>query len=162
MATIHSIQVSDGGVPKRPVAAARITRGGVEGDRQNNLKYHGGPDRAVCLYSLEVIEQLQREGHPVSPGSTGENLTITGFDWLSLGPGVILHIGESVVLQITADAKPCRTIADSFSDGNSKRIAYKKSPGLTRWYARVLQGGTIRAGDGVGRGPGPGVQKELF
>ena len=68
------INVSDGGVPKRPVLEAVITKAGVEGDRQQNLKFHGGPDRAVCLYSQELIERLQDEGHSIEAGSSGENL----------------------------------------------------------------------------------------
>ena len=51
---LHQINVSDGGVPKRPVLEARVTKTGVEGDRQRNLNVHGGPDRAVCLFSHEL------------------------------------------------------------------------------------------------------------
>ena len=57
---VHQINVSDGGVPKRPVWEAKISERGWSGDRQRNLKFHGGPDRAVCLYSLELIERLAR------------------------------------------------------------------------------------------------------
>ncbi|MBI3817176.1 MAG: MOSC domain-containing protein [Planctomycetes bacterium] len=148
-AKIHSIQVSNGGVPKAAVASANITFSGVEGDRQRNLKYHGGRGRAVCIYSLEAITSLQKEGHPIAPGTAGENLTIEGLDWASLAPGARLRVGEAVELEITADTKPCATIAASFRDGNSKRIAYKKHPGESRWYARVLREGRVRAGDDV-------------
>ena len=78
---VHQISVSDGGVPKRPVFEARVTAQGVAGDRQRNVKVHGGPDRAVCLYSLELIEALKQEGHPIAPGSSGENFTLAGLDW---------------------------------------------------------------------------------
>ena len=71
---VHQINVSDGGVPKLPVLEATVSNKGVDGDRQRNLKFHGGPDRAICVYSLELIEQLQEEGHPIDPGSSGENL----------------------------------------------------------------------------------------
>ena len=84
---VCQISVSDGGVPKRPVLEAVITKAGVEGDRQQNLKFHGGPDRAVCLYSLELIERLQDEGHSIDAGSSGENLTISGLEWEKLKPG---------------------------------------------------------------------------
>src|SRR2546427_5480190 len=59
---VHQINISDGGVPKLPVPEARITVQGVAGDRQRSVQYHGGVDRAVCLYSLEVIGTLQAEG----------------------------------------------------------------------------------------------------
>src|SRR5437899_862580 len=77
---VHQINVSNGGVPKHPVPEARITVDGVAGDCQRSPKIHGGPDRAVCLFSLEVIEALRAEGHSIAPGSSGENLTLAGLD----------------------------------------------------------------------------------
>jgi MOSC domain-containing protein YiiM len=59
---VHQLSVSDGGVPKFAVPQATITKRGVEGDRQRNPDIHGGPDRAVCVFSLEIIEALQAEG----------------------------------------------------------------------------------------------------
>ena len=53
----------------------------VEGDKQNDLKHHGGENRAVCLYSMDLITELKKEGHPIFEGSTGENITIQGQDW---------------------------------------------------------------------------------
>ena len=55
---VHQINISDGGVPKFPVLEAKITQHGLDGDRQRNLKVHGGLERAVCLFSLELIEHL--------------------------------------------------------------------------------------------------------
>ena len=55
-ARVHQISISDGGVPKHAVESARITSTGIAGDRQHDTKHHGGPDRAVCLFSLEVID----------------------------------------------------------------------------------------------------------
>ena len=76
---IDSINTSRGGVPKEPVFEAMITQAGLDGDRQRDLRFHGGPDRAVVLFSLDVIRDLQREGHAIAPGTTGENLTISGL-----------------------------------------------------------------------------------
>ena len=56
---ITQISVSDGGVPKTAVSEAEITATGLVGDRHNSPKIHGGPEKAVCLWSLEVIEALQ-------------------------------------------------------------------------------------------------------
>ncbi|MBI5672635.1 MAG: methyltransferase domain-containing protein [Nitrospirae bacterium] len=99
---VHQISVSDGGVPKLPVLEATVSDKGVDGDRQRNLKFHGGPDRAVCLYSLELIMRLQDEGHPIDPGSSGENLTVSGLDWDQVRPGVRLTIGPEVQLEVTS------------------------------------------------------------
>src|SRR5262245_34944479 len=123
-----------GGVPKHAVASAEITVKGVRGDKQRDRRYHGGPRRAVSLYSYERIQALQAEGHPIAPGSTGENLTIGGFDWAAIQVGDRLRIGELVV-EITGYAVPCTNISGSFVDGLSKRISQKLHPGWSRLYA---------------------------
>src|SRR5262245_9657167 len=91
---LESINLSRGGVPKASAFEAFITEDGIDGDRQRDLRMHGGRDRAVVLYSLEVIRELQREGHPVAAGSTGENLTVSGIDWRSVQPGTELRVGD--------------------------------------------------------------------
>jgi len=145
---VASLNVSDGGVPKRAVESAEVTRDGVRGDRQRNLKYHGGRERALCLWSLERIEALRAEGHPVSPGSTGENVTVAGVEWAALAPGVRLRIGP-VLAEVTDYTRPCRTIARSFLGGRSGRVSQKTHPGWSRVYARVLEEGRVAVGDAV-------------
>lgn len=146
---IASINVNPaGGVPKHAVPQARLTFEIVEGDKQRHLKFHGGPTRAVSLYSLELIQALQAEGHPIAPGTTGENLTISGLDWSQLSKGDQLEIGEAHI-EITAYAKPCDLIAESFADHISKRIYQREHPGWSRLYAKVLREGTVRTGDSV-------------
>ena len=39
MASIHSINLSNGGVPKLPVNEAEVTSNGVVGDSQKDLKH---------------------------------------------------------------------------------------------------------------------------
>ncbi len=146
---LHQINVSDGGVPKHPVPQAHISVHGVSGDRQRRPGIHGGPERAVCLYSLEVIEALRAEGHSIVPGSAGENLTLAGLDWAQLKPGDRLRVGERVRLEITDYAAPCEQNARWFLNGDYKRISHKRYPGWSRFYARVLAEGTVRTGDPV-------------
>ena len=150
--TIVSINISLGGVPKRPVLAARVSPAGLAGDGQRDRRHHGGPDRALCLYSMERIEALQREGHAIAPGTTGENLTIRGLDWDTLAPGVQLRAG-GVTMEVTAYASPCKSIRPSFADENSNRISQQLFPGWSRVYARVVDSGELRVGDAVVRGP---------
>lgn len=152
MASPKVIQISvspAGGVPKNAVTRARIEVGGVVGDAQRNLEHHGGPDRAVCLYALELLQMLQQEGHPVFPGALGENLTLSGVNWRSLQPGVRLKIGAEVVLEITRPTPPCKNIAPWFRDGGFTRVSEKLFPGQSRLYARVLHPGAVAVGDGV-------------
>jgi MOSC domain-containing protein YiiM len=146
---VHQINVSDGGVPKLPVSEARVAVKGVVGDRQRNLVVHGGVDRAVCLFSLERIHALQSEGHPIAPGSCGENLTLAGLDWGQLKPGDQLRIGPAVLLEIASYTEPCRFNAQWFKEGNFNRMNQKRHPGWSRLYARVLIEGTVRTGDVV-------------
>ena len=146
---IHQINVSNGGVPKYPLMEAKVTKQGLGGDRQKNLNVHGGPDRAVCLFSLELIERLQDEGHTIDPGSAGENLTLSGLQWEKLGPGALLNIGPAVRLEVTSYCAPCDLNAQWFRDGDFKRISQKINPGWSRLYARVLLEGDVRPGDAV-------------
>ncbi|MGQ0809984.1 MAG: 50S ribosomal protein L11 methyltransferase [Nitrospiraceae bacterium] len=146
---VHQINVSDGGIPKRPVLEAIVTVKGVEGDRQRNLKVHGGVDRAVCLFSLDLIERLQDEGHSLEPGSAGENLTLAGLDWATLTPGDRLNIGPTLQVELTSYTTPCELNSQWFRDKNFARISHKKNPGWSRLYARVLTSGVVRPGDEV-------------
>jgi MOSC domain-containing protein YiiM len=138
-----------GGVPKHAVPAAEVTTEGVVGDKQRDRRFHGGPTRAVCLFALERIEALRAEGHPISPGSTGENLTVSGIDWDAAKVGDRLRLGDWVELEITGYAAPCSNIAESFADGEFKRMSQKLHPGWSRLYAQVITPGEVRLGDAV-------------
>lgn len=146
---VHQINVSDGGVPKYPVFEAKISKEGVQGDRQRNLKVHGGPDRAVCLFSVELIERMQDEGHSIDAGSSGENLTLAGLAWDTLEPGTQLKIGPDVLLEVASYCAPCEWNARWFRDGDISRISQRTNPGWSRLYARVLESGVVRPGDVV-------------
>ena len=149
MPKIVSININkNGGVPKYPVEHAYIGKYRVTGDKQNDLKHHGGENRAVCLYSIDVIADLKKEGHPIFVGSTGENLTVQGLEWSSLKKGDLLDIGQ-VKIELTNPAPPCKTISKSFKEENSIRISEKKHPGWSRWYAKVLKEGTVHLNDKV-------------
>jgi MOSC domain-containing protein YiiM len=150
----HVIQINvnpEGGVPKQPVASVHITAKGVVGDKQRNRRFHGGPGRAVSLYSHEHIQALQAEGHPIAPGSAGENLTIGGLDWAALTIGDQLQIGDELRIEITGYAAPCSNIAASFAGGEITRISQKLHPGWSRLYAKVLAEGEAQVGDVVTR-----------
>src|SRR5215212_6008767 len=96
---IFQLNRSPGGVPKLPVMEVAVDEGGLEGDKQRNRRVHGGPKRALCLYSLENILALQSAGHPIHPGSIGENVTLAGVDIAALKPGDRLELGDDVVIE---------------------------------------------------------------
>ncbi|RJU94864.1 MAG: MOSC domain-containing protein [Candidatus Poseidoniales archaeon] len=137
-----------GGVPKPMVQLLQVTTEGCVGDYQRDKKHHGGPLKAVCLFSDEVISHLQDEGHPIFPGSVGENVLVKDVDWSSVGIGTQFCFNE-VILEVTSDAPPCKTIRESFTNGKFKSISVKFAPQFSRWYARVIKEGSIRMDDAV-------------
>ncbi|MGH9406320.1 MAG: MOSC domain-containing protein [Terriglobia bacterium] len=145
---LASINLSAGGIPKLAAPEGLITARGLAGDRQRDCIFHGGRDRAIVIYCLEIIEALQREGHPIRAGSAGENLTVTGLDWNLVAPGVLVTVGE-VTLLVTKYCTPCYKIRGSFLAGDDSRISQKLHPGWSRVAARVLTGGTVRTGDRI-------------
>jgi MOSC domain-containing protein YiiM len=146
---IVQISISPGGVPKNAVPSAEVTREGVEGDAHRDLEHHGGPDRAVCLFSLERIQALQAEGHSVVPGTLGENVTVEGIDWNDVVPGSRLELAGQVVLEVTRYTSPCVNIKPAFSHRDSSRVSEQRHPGWSRIYARVLVPGRMATGDPV-------------
>src|SRR5688572_31070864 len=146
---IFQLNTSPGGVPKLAIREAQVTELGLRGDDHKFPDIHGGPERALCLYSLERILELQSEGHPIFPGSVGENVTLVGIDWASLEPGVRIALGEDALIEIASYTSPCDSVNASFSDGKFIRISQKVNPGWSRIYARVLRGGTLHVGQKV-------------
>lgn len=146
--TVAQLNVSGGGVPKRAVAEAVVDRRGLSGDRQESRRHHGRQFQALCLWSTEVIDRLAGEGHPIGPGSAGENVTVSGLDWTTLRPGTRIRIG-TVMAEVSYPATPCVKQRRWFSDGDFSRLDHDLHPESARWYAWVRQAGHIRPGDTV-------------
>lgn len=157
---VLQVNVSTGGVPKLPVPSARVTRMGLDGDRQRDETVHGGPHRAVSILGIEAIRRVAAEGHPIGPGTTGENLTTEGFDVSLLPTGTRLEIGDDVVLELLAPANPCRTIRHSFRDLRFGRLGVAAHPADSRVYARVVVEGIVAAGDDIRIRPPAGPEAE--
>jgi MOSC domain-containing protein YiiM len=146
---VLSVNVSAGGVPKMPVDRAWAGALGLEGDAHHDDTEHGGPFRAVCLYGMEAIRRLQAEGHPVVPGSVGENLTTQGVEWSEQPAGTRVRIGDRLLLEIVKPANPCETQRHNFTDGRFGRISIRLHPRDSRMYARVVEHGEVRPGDAL-------------
>jgi len=137
--SITQLSCSSGGVPKTAMESALIDTGGVVGDVQAARRHH---------YSADVIAGLRDEGHSIAAGSAGENLTLTGVDWSLLRGGLVIEAG-TVRMRLSAPAVPCSKNRQWFSDGDFSRMHHDVHPGWSRWYASVLQGGELRAGDKI-------------
>ena len=136
-------------MPKIPVERAWVGSFGLEGDKHRENTVHGGPHQAVCLYGIEAIERLQSEGHPVEPGSVGENLTTTGIEWSLLPVGTRARIGATLELELASSTTPCKTQIRNFRDGHFSRISIDLHPSDSRMYARVLTEGEVKPGDTI-------------
>ncbi len=136
------------GIFKQPLSGpVRISARGIHTDFIADAKVHGGLDQALYLYS-EADYQWWAEalGREMLPGTFGENLTLSAFPEQPLQVGDRLTIND-VVLEITAPRVPCSKLAAKMGDGSfGKKFVAAVRPGA---YARVLQPGTITAGDAV-------------
>ena len=151
MATIVSINVSElGGVPKLPVKTAVVRFEGVEGDlnRFRMERKNGDPGRAVSIFSMERILQLQEEGHPIDIGTAGENFTIEGIDWPKMEVGMMIRFG-STLIRLSEPCAPCSKIGGSFMEDEFSRIDQNKRRGWSRWSASVIEEGAVSVGDAV-------------
>lgn len=142
-AVLTQLNISPGGMPKRAIPVAMVTRTGVAGDWQKNRKYHGGPDRALCLYSEEFYAWLREQGVDVGSGDVGENFTTRGLDLLGLRVGDRLRVGEWCVIQLTDVREPCRQLKKW--DGRFPKLMF----GRSGWMAKVVREGEVKPGDPI-------------
>ena len=144
---VVQLNVSDGGVPKRPVDSVEVDERGLAGDRQAARRHHGRPWQALSLWSTEVIDAFAADGHPIGYGLCGENVTVRGLPWADVRCGVRLAIGP-VLAQVSLFALPCAKNAQWFADRDFTHMHHERGP-ISRVYATVLNGGVIRTGDPV-------------
>ncbi len=152
--SIVQINVSPGGIPKRPIAEAEVTPEGIRGDSWAHPQIHGGPRQAVLLITSEGIEELIAQGYPLFAGALGENLTLAGLNRREIRIGQRYRVGE-VLIELTKVRSPCSTL-DIYGPSIKEAIYDPEvkagdvtSPrwGLSGFYARVLRGGIVRPRD---------------
>ena len=120
-------------------------REGLSGDQQYDRQGHGGPDRALLMYSAEHYPKWREEWgrKDVGPGGFGENLTVSGLSEDTGCIGDIYRIGE-VRAEISSPRVPCQTLARRHRLPDLvKTITQNHRSG---WYLRVLQEGWVEAG----------------
>jgi MOSC domain-containing protein YiiM len=112
---------------------------GLVGDAHADCCTH----RQVSLLAVESIEKMRALGLELNPGDFAENLTTEDIDLVSLPIGTSMSIGEQVVLEITQIGKECHT-GCAIRRQVGKCIMPEEGV-----FARVIRGGTIRAGDQI-------------
>lgn len=152
--TILQINVSPGGIPKRPIPEALVTLTGIQGDAWAHPRIHGGPNRALLLICSEGIDELRAKCFSVYPGALGENLTLAGIGRRHMRPGQRYRIGEALI-ELTKVRAPCDTLT-ALGPGIQAEIYDQlvkagdpASPrwGLSGFYAAVRKSGVIRPRD---------------
>lgn len=120
----------------------------LDGDRQADLKVHGGVYKAVYAYPAEhypfwcsLYPELE-----LPWGMFGENLTTVGMNESSMCIGDQVRIGTAI-LQVTQPRIPCFKLAAKFDDDEILDTFF--SSGRSGIYFSVVQEGELQTGDHI-------------
>lgn len=134
------------GIEKTTVSGpVRVGKVNLDGDGQADLRVHGGPEKAICVYPEEHYTYW-KEVHALelSPGGFGENFTTRGLLEADVCIGDIFRVGTALV-QVSQPRQPCWKLAKRWQ---VKQLPlYVQETGRTGWYFRVLEEGTAQSGD---------------
>jgi MOSC domain-containing protein YiiM len=134
------------GFHKEPVTGPRwLARTNLEGDGQADLRVHGGPDKAVCVYPTARYPYWERDlGVPsLPPGAFGENFSVDGVVESDVCVGDVCRVGDAVV-QVSQPRGPCWKLARRWGV-RDLAVRFQRT-GFTGWYLRVLAEGSVQAG----------------
>jgi MOSC domain-containing protein YiiM len=134
------------GIFRSPVEGpVRVTRAGLEGDETADLRYHGGPDRALLACSATHYGTWRTlTARPLAPGGVGENLALSRADEAAIRIGDTFRCGTALV-QVTKPRGPCWKIG--MRVGDPAFADALRATGLWGFYLRVLEEGLVAAGD---------------
>jgi MOSC domain-containing protein YiiM len=145
------------GIWKEPVSGpVRVTRLNLEGDKQSDLRFHGGVEKAVYAYPSEHYAFWRTSLPELSfPwGAFGENLTTEGVLEDDARVGDVFEIGTAE-LEVTVPRMPCYKLGVRFGREDMTKLFFDH--GGTGFYLSVVREGVLAAGDAivrVGRGDG--------
>ena len=131
---------------KHPVAGEiALTTLGLPGDVQADRKHHGGPDKAVLAYAAGHLASWREEFPQFDwqPGAFGENLSLGELTEGDVCIGDVFQLGTAR-LQISQPRQPCWKLSRRWQ--LPKLAVRVQESRRTGWYLRVLQEGTIAAG----------------
>ncbi|MGI8907202.1 MAG: MOSC domain-containing protein [Candidatus Sumerlaeaceae bacterium] len=131
---------------KTPVCEAIwLAAANLEGNRQADLRYHGGHDKAVCCFASEHYAALAEfVGAELPHGAFGENFTLRGMLEGEVCLGDRYRVGDAVV-EVSQPRQPCSNL--------SRRWGKKTLPktmvghGFTGFYTRVIEEGMVQPGE---------------
>ncbi len=136
---------------KSPVAGRlAVQRHNIAGDRQSDLRVHGGPHKAVYSYPIEHYSfwQEQLPEMRLEYGVFGENLTTEGLTEEAVSIGDQFRIG-SAVLQVTQPRMPCYKLGIRFQRADMVKRFWQS--GRSGIYFSVVTEGDLAAGDLIER-----------
>ena len=137
------------GIFKEPVEGpVPLQQLNLEGDKQADLRVHGGPDMAVYVFPAEHYEfwGQELEGDALPWGMFGENFSTQGLLEESVNVGDRFRVGSTELL-VTQPRMPCYKLALKFGrDDMVKRFMASRRTGF---YFRVLQEGQVQPGDSI-------------
>ncbi|HXX57432.1 MAG TPA: MOSC domain-containing protein [Thermodesulfovibrionales bacterium] len=130
------------GICKVPVSGPIVLGElGFEGDGVGDLKHHGGPDKAVCVYSADHYPYWENVfGTRLPSAPFGENLPVSGLREDEVRIGDVFKLGTAVV-QVSQPRQPCGTLAIRY--GRADIIPLVLDSGRTGFYLRVLEEGVV-------------------
>ncbi len=134
------------GAQKRLVDSISVQTEGALDDEQGNRKVHGGPEKALLLYTHDDYAQWARDGYQFEPGNFFENVTIDGLSISDIHLADTLQIGE-VRVQVSQIRRPCTTLAHRWNMKDLPRLV--QATARSGFYVRILQPGSIRVNDTV-------------
>lgn len=136
-------------IQKQPVVGpVRVTLLNLDGDRQADLRVHGGPDKAVYAYPVEhyVFWAPALGNRDLPHGFFGENLTVTGMLETEVCIGDRYRIG-TVLLEVSQPRTPCAKLA--WRAGQQDFIQRFSAARRVGFYLRVVEEGELQAGAGI-------------
>jgi MOSC domain-containing protein YiiM len=119
----------------------------LDGDRQSDLRVHGGEHKAVYCYPIEHYAYWREElpGRDLPMGAFGENFTMDGGpDEDSTYIGDRFSVGTAEVV-VTQPRLPCYKLGIRF--GNDEMVKWFLASGRTGFYLAVTHEGEVGAGD---------------
>ena len=137
------------GIFKEPVADRVPVRAlNIDGDRQADLRVHGGADKAVYAYPSEFYELWRGERPELDFrwGQFGENLTTEGLLDGDVNVGDRFRVGTAELV-VTQPRLPCYKLGIRM--GRDRFVKEFLERGLLGFYLSVAREGEVAAGDRI-------------